>query len=43
MWPAGRFFRCKDVFINSGNEYKDSNIVQIIESRYAKGFLISYK
>ena len=24
-------------------EYKDSNIVQTIESRYARGFLISYK
>jgi len=43
MFPSTRFFRCKDVFINSGNEYKDSNIVQTIESRYARGFLISYK
>ena len=43
MFPSGRFFRCKDVLINSGDEYKDSNIVQTIESRYARGFLISYK
>ena len=25
------------------DKYKDSNIVQTIESRYARGFLISYK
>ena len=43
MFPSGRFFRCKEVFINSGDEYKDSNIVQIIESKNARGFLISYK
>ena len=43
MYDYKRFFRCKNVFINSGDEYKDSNIVQTIESGYARGFLISYK
>ena len=43
MYDYKRSFRCKNVFINSGDEYKDSNIVQTIESKNARGFLISYK